>query len=315
MFKFLFQPYPSQKNTSHTIFMSCVAGVCIFAIFYFIKPFGLSTASNGKAAIVGAQYGLVTLLLSALCTTLVPAVFPQWFNEKHWQVWHEIVFLFLLLFVIALGNVWLTAYLYKQPFTGYLFFSMFKYTVAFGMAPVVISVLVKQQNLLHKYSSEAKQIEILLKTKSPQPTVIETSNIIEIKEEIINEPALITAAPKNFTIKGSNQTENLTLTETDFIFAEAADNYTTIHYLLQLAPKQVLYRMTIKNLEAQTTELPNFFRCHKSFMVNLMQVQHITGNAQGYKLQLKSSSHQIPVSRTLNAIIKTKIANLQAVKA
>jgi DNA-binding LytR/AlgR family response regulator len=48
----------------------------------------------------------------------------------------------------------------------------------------------------------------------------------------------------------------------------------------------------------------NIYRCHKSYLVNLAKVNHVSGNAQGYKLHLKDVEDQIPVSRKLNEEIK-----------
>jgi DNA-binding LytR/AlgR family response regulator len=58
----------------------------------------------------------------------------------------------------------------------------------------------------------------------------------------------------------------------------------------------------------------DIFRCHKSYLINLTQVAHISGNAQGYKLHLQNSTIEIPVSRTLNATIKEKFGDLHSKK-
>ena len=38
-------------------------------------------------------------------------------------------------------------------------------------------------------------------------------------------------------------------------------------------------------------------RCHKSYIVNLCNVEKLLGNAQGYKLVMSNMDKQIPVSR------------------
>ena len=60
-------------------------------------------------------------------------------------------------------------------------------------------------------------------------------------------------------------------------------------------------------VEIVEKDFPQFFRCHKSYLVNLHQVKHISGNAQGHKLHLFYGDELIPVSRKNNSIIKEKL--------
>jgi DNA-binding LytR/AlgR family response regulator len=303
MFTILLQPFPSQKNLKQTVAMGFIAGLFVFAVFYFIKPFGLESFSNARVALIGLQYALVTIFTSLSITLLMPFLFPSLFNEKHWKVWHEIVFLLVLILVIAMGNVLLTAYIFNVKLTAAFVFAIVKYTLAIGITPILLSVLLKQQSLLSKYSKEAKQIEEIL---IAQP--LETKK--EVDGKIEEQPMQETTLP-TIKIKGTNATEKLELNSNQFLYAEASDNYTTIHYIENELPQKALFRLTIKNLEAQTNMVETLFRCHKSFLVNLTQVAHISGNAQGYKLHLQNSTVEIPVSRTLNNIIKEKFGSLR----
>jgi DNA-binding LytR/AlgR family response regulator len=304
MFTILLQPFPSQKNLKQTIAMGFIAGLFVFAVFYFIKPFGLESFNNARVALIGLQYALVTISISLAITLLMPYLFPSLFNEKHWKVWHEIVFLLVLILVIAMGNVLLTGYVFNVKLTTSFVFAIIKYTLAIGITPILLSVLLKQQSLLSKYSKEAKQIEETL--------VAQTIEVKKEVDEIIEEqPTQETVTSSTIKIKGTNTTEKLELSPNQFLYAEASDNYTTIHYIENELPQKALFRLTIKNLEAQTNMEETLFRCHKSFLVNLTQVAHISGNAQGYKLHLQNSTVEIPVSRTLNAIIKEKFCSLR----
>jgi DNA-binding LytR/AlgR family response regulator len=308
MFTILQQPFPSQKNLKQTIAMGLIAGFFVFAVFYFIKPFGLDKFSNSKAAFIGLQYALVTIFTSLGVNLLMPFLFPSLFNEKHWKVWHEIIFLLVLILTIALGNIFLTGYVFNVKLTATFMFALVKYTLAIGITPILLSVLLKQQSLLTKYSKEAKQIEELLITKP-----IEINNTVEptIEETVIEDKKLI----ETIVLKGTNASEKLELAPNAFLYAEASDNYTNIHYAKDELVQKALFRLTIKNLEAQMLDSANIFRCHKSYLINLTQVAHISGNAQGYKLHLQKGTIEIPVSRTLNATIKEKLGNLHSKKA
>jgi DNA-binding LytR/AlgR family response regulator len=304
MFTILLQPFPSQKNLKQTVAMGFIAGLFVFAVFYFIKPFGLQEYGNAKVVQIGLQYALVTIFTSLAITLLMPYLFQSLFNEKHWKVWHEIIFLLVLILVIAMGNVLLTGYVFKVKLTTTFVFAIIKYTLAIGITPILLSVLLKQQSLLSKYSKEAKQIKEILVA----PPVETKKEVVEEKIEEQYIPETIQLA--TIIIKGTNAIEKLELISNQFLYAEASDNYTTIHYIENELLQKALFRLPIKNLEAQTNIEETIFRCHKSFLVNLTQVAHISGNAQGYKLHLQNSTVEIPVSRTLNAIIKEKFGSL-----
>ncbi|MEO5682415.1 MAG: LytTR family DNA-binding domain-containing protein [Chitinophagaceae bacterium] len=284
-------------------------------------------------AAIAFKYALVTLVLSLFCTTVVRRMFPRAFDEKHWTVLLEMIFLMSMVLVIAFGNLWLTSYVFGTKISAGLIATIIKYTLFIGIAPVMLSVLLKQQKLLSKYSGEAGQIEQLIAVPATVnlPATDAISNEAMTVEpgtsaKIAPVPAPVrstqAAAEDNLgadapvpeadslllKLKGNNQSEHLQITVADFLFAEAADNYTSIHYLQKEVNKQLLFRVPVNSLEAQTAGAGTIFRCHKSYLVNLQHVTHISGNAQGYTLHLLSNTFEVPVSRTLNSLIKEKIA-------
>jgi DNA-binding LytR/AlgR family response regulator len=115
-------------------------------------------------------------------------------------------------------------------------------------------------------------------------------------------------------LKGDNLSENFQLAADDFLFASANDNYTHIFYLRDGLVQQVLFRVSVKSLSEQAAGAPSIFRCHKSFLVNLQQVAHISGNAQGYKLHLQQNEFSVPVSRSLNSQVKQQLQGLHPKK-
>jgi DNA-binding LytR/AlgR family response regulator len=60
-------------------------------------------------------------------------------------------------------------------------------------------------------------------------------------------------------------------------------------------------------VEEALAPYPQFFRCHRAYIVNLAAVEHVSGNAQGYKLHLKDVAELIPVSRNLNSVLSSKL--------
>jgi hypothetical protein len=52
---------------------------------------------------------------------------------------------------------------------------------------------------------------------------------------------------------------------------------------------------------------PQFYRCHRTCLVNLYRVYKVSGNAQGYKLHVEGVEELSPVSRSLNEVIREKL--------
>ncbi|MFN7602955.1 MAG: LytTR family transcriptional regulator DNA-binding domain-containing protein, partial [Bacteroidota bacterium] len=72
-----------------------------------------------------------------------------------------------------------------------------------------------------------------------------------------------------------------------------------------------LFRNTLKSVQVSLTNNPEFFRTHKTHLVNLKKVVKVTGNAQGLKLHLAELPEPVPVSRNLTAAIKEKLGSIR----
>jgi hypothetical protein len=84
----------------------------------------------------------------------------------------------------------------------------------------------------------------------------------------------------------------------DVISFEANDNYVMIHYLKEKEPLKQLERISLKKIEALLNKYDvNFFRVHKSFIINSEFVEEVLGVSQSYKLKLKNFNEEVPVSR------------------
>lgn len=308
------QPFPSPKNNKNSFRMSAIAGLCVFAVLFFLKPFGIAELSNSQVFIIGIEYAFVTIIFSLFCNILIPYLIPKLFEETNWTVLKEIIFLTFIILVVAIGNILFTIRMSSDSISASLILNMLKYTLIIGIIPVAISVLIKQQQLLKKYSKEAAAIKLVVTEKTLESSEFNQENSSTIKLETIEKNETEISENILLEIKGSNYQEILKITPSDFLFAQASDNYTAIHYLKNEVAQKVLYRTTIKNVETQTELVEEIFRCHKSYLVNLAKVTQITGNAQGYKLHLGNYNLEIPVSRNFNSTIKQKFAAMQEAK-
>ena len=80
------------------------------------------------------------------------------------------------------------------------------------------------------------------------------------------------------------------------LYAKAEGNY--VELFLSDGTK-TLKRETMKRMEMLLEGCPNYIKTHRSYIVNMNQIDSVTGNAQGYKLVLKNCTSIIPVSRSM----------------
>ena len=91
--------------------------------------------------------------------------------------------------------------------------------------------------------------------------------------------------------------ETLSVRPENILYMEADGNYVNVCYLLDAEVTSKLLRSPIKQMETMLQDLPNFIRCHRTFIVNAHQVSHVKRSTQGYHLCLHHTQTEVPVSR------------------
>jgi len=98
-------------------------------------------------------------------------------------------------------------------------------------------------------------------------------------------------------ISSSLKKESLNFRASELLFVSSDGNYVDFHLYRDARIQKVPIRNSISNIEQQFSSMPNYFRCHRAYIVNLDQVSGRTGNALGYQLTLRQCPEKIPVSR------------------
>jgi hypothetical protein len=259
----------------------------VFLFLLVFQPFGLSEVPNGILTI-SLGYGLTTLLVMAVLNIALPPLFPVYFSEDDWTVSREIAWSILNIGLIGLANLVYSRTLHFFSFSFKALLMMEGFTVAIGVFPIVVSILVKEASLKRKYEQRSASINKTLSKQSSAQEALPASNSI--------------------TIPSENAGESFSLALEEFLYIRSADNYLEVFYTGRQGRERKVIRNSLKAVSAALTEHPYLFRCHKSYLVNLKKVNHVSGNAQGYKLHLPGLDQPIPVSRQWNEEIKNRLA-------
>jgi DNA-binding LytR/AlgR family response regulator len=147
-------------------------------------------------------------------------------------------------------------------------------------------VVVKQKVLLKRYEAAARETEALV-TVTKAPAQVGLIKLI-----------------------GTNRNEELQIEPERLLLLTASDNYVEIFFIEAVKIKKQLFRNTLKTMESAMSNQPQFYRCHKAHIVNLKKVIHVSGNAQGLKLEIEGLSELVPVSRNLTTQIKERLKQI-----
>lgn len=110
----------------------------------------------------------------------------------------------------------------------------------------------------------------------------------------------------NITLTG-NTNETVTLDITQLLYVETVGNYVKVYYLRDGQVRNDMLRATSKQIEDELQHYAMIVRCHRAFLVNLVQVDQIISKAGSMQLLIKHSHESIPVSRSNMAQVKEAI--------
>jgi LytTr DNA-binding domain len=283
--KILQQPYPfGEKSNIRLLIQSIGEGTFIALFLIFFQPFGVSEWQDPNKNWYLACYGLITTLCGIILRFVVFKTFPKYHSEATWNIGKEILSIMMLILMIAVGNVVYSNFVFNLENGISSFFWMLLVVMIIGVFPATFGVMLNYIVQLKKYN---------------QPIVVHHSQVVENQE---------ISVLKNIKLIAENEKDSIELSPESLYFIESSDNYSTVYFEKDGTPTagklhKELLRSSLTRLESQIFA-ENIVRCHRSFIVNLDKVEKVTGNAQGYKLHLKSPELLVPVARKYSEIIE-----------
>lgn len=145
-------------------------------------------------------------------------------------------------------------------------------TLAVGIFPVIGFGLWNRIRRLNAYGKSAAAAS---KSLSPQPK--ESTGAISLKDE------------KGETV--------LTADADKVLYLQNSDNYVSVFIQENGSLQEELVRNSMKALSDQLSNT-SLMRCHRGYIVNLRKVKEVKGNAAGWRLELKGTDAEVPVSRS-----------------
>jgi hypothetical protein len=125
------------------------------------------------------------------------------------------------------------------------------------------------------------------------------------------EPAKTTLESTIF-INTHVKQDDFSLDIDQLLFAKADGNYIELTKSNENKITTEVKRISLTQFETQIIDYPHFFRCHRTYLVNMFKIEKISGNSQGYLLSFHETDLKIPVSRKQIESFNSRYQELQS---
>lgn len=281
--KYLNQPYPYYYEGKKLYQISCVFVVLAFIFNYFIQPFGVNEDELKMnyfwIALLHSLSPLLTLFIISQTYKQLPSV------TENWQLKKELLIVLILLVFTGILQFLLRDIIYTNfnNMSWYYFIIEIKNTLLVGsfIAGLVISVNLNLQYI--KNTEKATELNDVIKTK-----------VVALPEE-------------SLFIETEVKSESFTLKINELVACKAEGNYVTLWIHSNGSTFTVLKRVSLKELENKLAAYPQLMKTHRSYLLNTQYIAQVSGNAQGYRVQLQTTDLQVPVSRNYLKVFDAKL--------
>jgi hypothetical protein len=195
-------------------------------------------------------------------------VLRKWFHREHFLIKQFIVWVIFELFFLTI----LLVILYDNVSDSNSFIREFqfnlKHTFLIAVIPYSIVLLI-----LSLFQSKSELVELKKESKK----VVLSNELIKFPDD-----------------KGNLK---FTMPLRDLLYLESTDNYVYIYHISHDKLKKELLRNSLKNLE-NIFKNTSIIRCHRSYMVNLENLNLVKKTGQKMLVKLNQVEDLIPVSKT-----------------
>lgn len=303
LIKLFKKPHPFIFNVGSILVPSLIT----FLVIMVFAPFGLVQSDALSRFSYAIFFGVIVAFCIWIGVNGLQKLFSTFFQEENWTIGKEISLVFTILSFIVLVIFLIFAAL--QSFEGLLdlFQVIVIRTLLISFFPILIMILYEQyyhqkikwkeaQSLnktLQEKQDELQEKQIQLKTEFENQLQNQIEEQIKTKVEEVENKRI----SKKIILEAENGKIALQLEPKQIFYLQSEGNYIEVFYQSENKIQKELIRNSLKKLEEKLPK-KDFFRCHKSYIVNLSKIQKVEGNARNFELILQNSDTKIPVSRS-----------------
>lgn len=278
MLKFLKRSYPFNDDLKRNAKIIFFISVSIFLFLFLFQPLDINALADKEKLLLVAGLGAITFLSLSINLLVLPSIIPHIFLHKEWVIWKEILWNLWLLFTISFGYYLMYKTLGIIEFNFYMILKM----ILIAIIPLTGLIVFNHNRLLRHHLKTANDLNRKLKS-----------------HKVVHE--------KLIHFDSEYQNNKLSLKARLLILIRSADNYIEIFWKDDSGIKSQLIRSTLIKAQKLIEEYNYFFKCHRSFIVNVNYIDRVEGNSQGYKLFFENLDFNVPVSKKSVKELKDRV--------
>jgi hypothetical protein len=278
MLKFLRRPYPFNDDLKRNARIIFFISISIFVFLLLFQPLDIDSLADREKFYLIAGLGAITFLSLSVNLLVLPSIIPHIFLNREWAIWKEILWNLWLLFTIAFGYFLMYKTLGIIEFSFYMIVKM----ILIAIIPLTGLIVFNYNRLLRHHLKSANAMNEKLKSHR------------EEHEKLIH-------------FDSEYQNNKLALKARLLILIKSADNYIEIFWKDDAGIQSQLIRSTLIKAQKLIEEYNYFFKCHRSFIVNVNYIDRVEGNSQGYRLFFENLEFDVPVSKKAVKELKDRV--------
>ncbi len=262
--------FPQNYIIGHPLQGAAVIAVftLVFALLY--RPLGAHASRYLGYELTMAVYSLISAAALYLMINLLVRV--SYFSKpSEWTLEKELFSIFILLFGTGV-TIYLAGFIIEGPAERWnlpTFLNSLTSAFLIGILPFLFFTVISY-----------------LRQVSPETAY----------EQEANQEAG-SAGEEKIHITSQLKKESLSFYPGQLLYAESESNYVNFYLLVEGKVKKKVIRNSISDVEQQLGHVPYLYRTHRAFIVNLKHIRSKKGNSLGYRLRLRGTETEIPVSR------------------
>lgn len=273
---------PGHKAWKNGLFAT---GIVLF-IFLLFQPFGFKDKDTGLKLVLYPCYSFFAFLFSQYNFYIVRRILK---TRKIWTLRNEVFYFIINLFLITL-----VIHVFTYIITGDLPFNLYWYIKLMCQISGIylIHVIIE----IFYYNNKTTSINNILLNKQ-----IEHSR--QNLEKITKQNTEITSI--------TLEKEVMEINRNKIIYIQSMGNY--LMFLLQDQDgkiNRITKRGQVQQADKDLSPFPEFFRCHRAYIVNLKYALNLKGNVKNARIILEGIPEKIPVSRSLYKNLKIHLDKL-----
>ena len=279
--------YPFEHSTKEKIQSVGFTSLFLSLLLILLQPYGFVATSRLHALLGYLCIGLVTFNINFFG---LPYFFPRYFEDRYWSISRGLLFFLYNFFQMGIWVHIFNAWVIKNDPTAMssgmeLGITIVKILILGGVSSFFL-ILIRYNWITRQNLQASQDLNQQLKAQ------------ILLEKQAVNPEELIPLFLEN---------KPMEVPRSKLLYVRSEGNYLAFHFESGFSKSPLLVRGRIKQLEETLSSYPEFFRCHRSFIVNLNHISSTRGNSQGLNIQLHYSTDRLPVARSKIKALRLKM--------